>query len=82
MTSYRPIPATRLALAVAILSVLSQAMRGRLPTHITTAGVAYDADVTGAVESATEQLQSQISVLQANLERVGEVVFGEDEPRR
>lgn len=65
--------------AVALLSVLAQAARGRLPTQLSTAGLAYDADVTDAVESAVEYLQGQVDRLQASLDRLGQHVVDSKE---
>jgi hypothetical protein len=62
--------AALLAVVVAILSVPAQAARGRLPTQLSTAGLAYDADVTEAVESAVEHLQVQVDSLHASLDRL------------
>lgn len=72
--------AASFAIAVAILSVLTQAARGRLPTQLSTAGLAYDADAAEAAERAVEDLQGQVDRLQASLDRIGQVVLGDAEP--
>ncbi|MGH2949769.1 MAG: hypothetical protein ACRDPC_26505 [Solirubrobacteraceae bacterium] len=69
------------AIVVAILSVLAQAAQGRLPTQLSTAGLAYEADVTATVERAVQDLQGQVDDLQASLDRLGALVLGDEEPQ-
>jgi len=67
------------AIVVAVLSVLAQATRGRLPTQLSTAGLAYEADAAADSQAAMEDLQAQVDDLQAGLERVGALVLGDQE---
>jgi len=62
------------ALLVAVLSVLGEARRGRLPTQLTTAGLAYEPDVTAAVELAVADVQDQLDVLRESLDELTGIV--------
>jgi hypothetical protein len=64
---------------VAVLSVLTQATRGRLPTQLSTAGLAYEADAAAAAQWAVEVLQAQVDDLQNGLDRLGAFVLGDQE---
>jgi hypothetical protein len=66
------------AIVVALMSVLHEAVRGRLPTQLTTAGLAYEADVAAA--EAAERLQGQLDELREQVRTLADVTFGE-EPR-
>ena len=68
------------AIVVAIASVLREAERGRLPTQLTTAGLAYEADVAAA--EAAERLQGQLDELRGQLQTLAELTLGGEEPRR
>jgi hypothetical protein len=63
------------AILVAIASVLREAARGRLPTQLTTAGLAYEADVAAA--DAAERLQRQLDELTIQVETLTDLTFGE-----
>src|SRR6266545_2225552 len=67
------------AIVVAIASVLREALRGRLPTQLTTAGLAYEADVAAA--EAAEHLQSQLDELRGQVQTLAELTLGGEEPR-
>ena len=69
------------AIVVAVLSVLAQATRGRLPTQVSTAGLAYEADAAADAKAAVEDLQAQVDDLQDGLDRLGTLVLGEQEPQ-
>jgi hypothetical protein len=64
------------ALLVAIVSVVREAARGRLPTQLTTAGLAYDVDMTAAY--AAQRLQRQFEELQAQVQRLEKIVLGDN----
>lgn len=64
------------ATAVAILSVLYEATRGRLPTQLTTGGLAYD--VEWPVAHAAEHLQTQVDDLRAQLQRLEAMTLDDD----
>lgn len=66
------------AIVVALMSVLHEAGRGRLPTQLTTAGLAYEADVAAA--EAAERLQGQLDELREQVRTLADVTFSE-EPR-
>lgn len=68
------------AIVVAIASVLHEAGRGRLPTQLTTAGLAYEADIAAA--DAAERLQSQLDELREQIQTLAELTLGGEEPRR
>jgi hypothetical protein len=68
------------AIVVAIASVLREAGRGRLPTQLTTAGLAYEADVAAA--EAAERLQNQLDELRGQVETLADLTLGGEEPRR
>jgi hypothetical protein len=65
------------AIVIAIASVLREAMRGRLPTHLTTAGLAYEADAVAA-----ELMQRQLDELRGQVEDLSEMILGGEEPRQ
>jgi hypothetical protein len=69
------------AIVVAVVSVLAQATRGRLPTQLSTAGLAYEADAAADAKAAVEDLQAQVDDLQDGLDRLGTLVLGEQEPQ-
>jgi hypothetical protein len=62
------------AILVAITSVLREAARGRLPTQLTTAGLAYEADVAAA--EAAEDLQRQLDELGEQVQIMAELTLG------
>jgi hypothetical protein len=64
------------AIVVAIVSVLREAWRGRLPTQLTTAGLAYEADVAAA--EAVERLQGQLDELHGQVKTLTDLAFGEE----
>lgn len=59
--------AASFALVVAITSVLREAARGRLPTQLTTGGLAYETAATAATEEALQDLQGQVERVVAAL---------------
>jgi hypothetical protein len=59
------------AIVVAVLSVLAQSTRGRLPTQFTTTGLAYEADAADDTRAAVQDLQAQIDRLYDGLNRLG-----------
>lgn len=67
-----------IAIAVALISILVQATRGRLPNQLSTAGLAYEADAARDTESALADLQGQIADLEGTLAVLAERV---DDPR-
>jgi hypothetical protein len=62
------------ALTVAVLSVLAQAVRGRLPTQLTTSGLGYEAEAAAA--DAVSGLQDQVRELERALAALSDVVLG------
>jgi hypothetical protein len=66
------------AIVVAIISVLREAAKGRLPTQLTTGGLAYDADAAAA--DAAEHLQVQLDEVRAQLQQLAEVTLGPQQP--
>jgi hypothetical protein len=62
------------AILVALTSVLREAARGRLPTQLTTAGLAYEADVAAA--EAAEDLQRQLDELREQVHIMAELTLG------
>ncbi len=64
------------AIVVAILSVFSQSTRGRLPTQLSTAGLAYDAEAAADTKAAVEGLQAQVDDLQDVVDRLGARALG------
>jgi hypothetical protein len=64
------------AIVVAIVSVLREAARGRLPTQLTTAGLAYEADVAAA--EVVERLQDQLDELHDQVKTLRQFTFGEE----
>lgn len=64
------------AIVVAILSVLHEATRGRLPTQLTTGGLAYEAEAPAA--RAAEELQSQLDALRTQLQDLAEAAATDD----
>jgi hypothetical protein len=67
------------AIVVALTSVLREAARGRLPTQLTTAGLAYEADVAAA--EAAESLQRQFDELHGQVQALTELALGDKGPR-
>ncbi len=67
------------AIAVAILSVLTQATRGRLPTQLSTGGLAYEADAAGDTKIAVEDLQGQVDELQRQIATLADLTLGDQE---
>lgn len=72
--------AAMFAIALALVSVVAQATRGRLPTQLTTAGLAYEAEAAADTQAALEDLQGQLDRLQDGLDRVGALVLEDPEP--
>ncbi len=68
------------AIVVALASMLTQAARGRLPTQLSTAGLAYEAEAAANTQAALEDLQRQIDCLQEGVDRLGSLVI--DDERR
>ena len=66
------------AIVVALASILTQAARGRLPTQLSTAGLAYEAEAAANTQAALEDLQRQIDGLQEGVDQLGTLVL-EDE---
>ena len=64
------------AMVVAILSVLYEASRGRLPTQLTTGSLAYEAERPAA--RAAEHLQTQFDDLRARLQRLETMILDDD----
>lgn len=64
------------AIVVAVLSVLAQASRGRLPTQFSTAGLAYEADAAADAKAAVEKLQAQVDGLHDGLQRLNAFGLG------
>lgn len=62
-------------IVVAVLSVLTQATRGRLPTQLSTAGMAYEPTVVAHV---TEDLQRQVDALEAEVDRLRGLVLDDE----
>lgn len=62
------------AIVVAIASVLREAARGRLPTQLTTAGLAYEADLAAA--EAAERLQRQLDELHGQVQTLADLTLG------
>jgi hypothetical protein len=60
------------AISVAVISVLAQAARGRLPTQLSTSGIAYDAEETRATATALAELQHEVDRHQAALDGLAE----------
>ena len=53
------------AVAIAALSVLAQAVRGRLPIELSTSGLRYEAEAADDTAAAVDQLQDQFDDLAA-----------------
>ena len=51
------------AAAIAVLTVLAQAARGRLPIELTSSGLRYEADAADVAATAVTQLQAQVDDL-------------------
>lgn len=64
------------AIVVAVTSVLSEASRGRLPTQLSTAGLAYVAQDTG---DATARIQAGLDDVQRQLQSLAELRLGDEE---
>jgi len=67
------------AIAVAIISVLTQATRGRLPTQLSTGGLAYEADAVADTKIAVEDLQGQVDELQRQIATLADLTLGDQE---
>jgi hypothetical protein len=63
------------AIVVALTSILTQAARGRLPTQLSTGGLAYEAEAAANTRAALEDLQGQIDGLQEGVDRLGSLVI-------
>ncbi len=57
-------------IVLALISVVVQATRGRLPTQLSTGGLAYEAEAAADTKRALEELQAQIDDLESGLEDV------------
>jgi hypothetical protein len=60
------------AITVAVISVLAQATHGRLPTQLSTSGIAYDAEQTRETATALAELQHEVDRQQAALDDLAE----------
>jgi hypothetical protein len=58
------------AIVVAVLSVLAQSARGRLPTQFSTSGLAYEANAADDTWAAVKDLQAQVDDLQDVVDRL------------
>jgi hypothetical protein len=67
------------AIVVAIASVLREASRGRLPTQLSTGGLAFETAATSATEKAFQDLQAQVDDIQGIVEALAERVDAPDE---
>jgi hypothetical protein len=67
------------AIVVAVLSVLAQSTRGRLPTQLSTAGLAYESEAAADAKAAVEDLQAQVDELQHVVARLGAQVLADHE---
>ena len=62
------------AIGVAIISVLAQARKGRLPTQPSTSGIAYEAEHTRETTTALAELQHEVDRHQTALDQVAEAL--------
>jgi hypothetical protein len=67
------------AIVVGIASVLREAARGRLPTQLTTAGLAYQPDALAL--DAVERLQIQLDEVRVQLLDLTKLALGDEEAR-
>lgn len=67
--------AAMFAIVLAVVSVISQASRGRLPTQVTTAGLAYEAEAAADTKGGLENLQAQIDELQDSVDQLAREVL-------
>lgn len=68
------------AIVVAVVSVLREAARGRLPTQVSTAGLAYEPG--GPAARVGEELQVQLDALRMQLEDLTEAALTDDDVPR
>jgi len=71
--------AATFAIVVAVASVLREAARGRLPTQLTTGGLAYEEEIAAA--EAADRLQVQLDELRGQVQSLAEATLGGEEPR-
>ena len=71
--------AVELTLSLILLLVAVLAARGRLPTQLTTGGVAYEENIAAA--QAAERLQGQLDELRGQVESLAELTLGSEKPR-
>lgn len=69
------------AIVVAILSVLAQAARGRLPTQLSTAGLAYEPDAAAVAANAVDSLQGQVERMEADIDDLKALLLGDEASR-
>jgi hypothetical protein len=67
------------AIVVAMASVLREAARGRLPTQLTTGGLAYEEEIAAA--EVADRLQVQLDELRGQVQSLAEATLGGEEPR-
>jgi uncharacterized protein YlxW (UPF0749 family) len=67
--------AAMFAIVLAVVSVVVQASRGRLPTQVTTGGLAYEAEAAADTKGALENLQAQIDDLQDSVDHLASEVL-------
>jgi hypothetical protein len=73
--------AAMFAIVVAVAAVLREGWRGRLPTQVTTSGLAYEGDAAEEAKAAVEHLQDQVDDLQAQLWELAEATISGSEQR-
>jgi hypothetical protein len=61
-----------LGIAIAAVSVLAQAARGRLPVELSTSGVRYEADAADDAAAAAADLQDQFSDLEETVDALAD----------
>jgi hypothetical protein len=66
------------ALAIAAVSVSAQAARGRLPTQLSTSGIAYEAEAAAA--DAVSELQHQVQDLERAIDAICGIVLSDNDP--
>jgi hypothetical protein len=71
--------AVELMLSLILLLVAVLAARGRLPTQLTTGGLAYEENVAAA--EGAERLQGQLDELRGQVESLAELTLGSEKPR-
>jgi hypothetical protein len=69
------------AIVVAVASVLREGARGRLPTQLTTSGLAYESEAAAEAKDVAETLQEQVDDLQRQISDLVELAVGDEEPR-